>query len=318
MTTQSRYEKIFSDYHRGMYILQAQEQIIHNNPIIGLFPKQEVETNQITILESEDFDKYAKKMPKGKGIAKGASARKFRGTLKTPKGFEMSKHEIEYVIAKSDMENPYYMLSDEISAMAYILGLDIVETIYTTAKENALLVTDANLVKDWDNASTTYDKILNDIVYMKKQLRKQGISAIDNFLYGDAAITTLAAKSQVEASRYDYDAAKEGFYVDDVMRISGANHMWGGQDFEDGEVIGFNYNYPAMKVYYRKSSNPKAATAPAIPGFENVTPCIDMLMYDDEETNLNDPLVTIKMGCTVGAVPIAKGNRMIRIANILG
>lgn len=315
MPEQTKYEKIFSDYLRGMYILQAQEQIIHNNPVIGLFPKQEVDTKQITILESEDFDKYAEKMPKGKGIAKGASARKFRGTLKTPKGFEMSTHEIEYVIAKSDMENPYYQLTDEVSAMAYILGLDIVETIYTTAKENALLVTDTNLVKNWDDAATTYDKILNDIVYMKKQLRTQGISAIDNFLYGDGAITTLAAKSQVESGRYEFQ--HEGFYVDDTMRISGANHMWGGQDFDDGEVIGFNYNYPAMKIYYKKSANPTAATAPSIPGFEDVTPAISMLMYDDEETNLNDPLVTIKMGCTVGAVPIAKGNRMIRIANIL-
>lgn len=317
MAEQRKYEKIFSDYLRGMYVVQAQEQIIHQNPVIGLFPKQEVETKQITLLESEDFDKYKEKMPKGKGIAKGASARKFRGTLKTPKGFEMSTHEIEYTIAKSDMENPYYFLSDEVSAMAYILGLDIVETIYTTAKENAVTVS-SGLNKDWDGASTTYDKILNDIVVLKKQLRSQGIAKIDNFLYGDGAITALAAKSQVEASRYDYDAAKEGFYVDDVMRISGANHMWGGQDFTDGEVIGFNYNYPAMKIFYKKSANPQAATAPAIPGFEEVAPAISMLMYDDEDTNLNDPLVTIKMGCTVGAVPIAKGNRMIRVADILG
>ena len=40
MAEQTKYEKIFSDYHRGMYVVQAQEQILHTNPVIGLFPKK--------------------------------------------------------------------------------------------------------------------------------------------------------------------------------------------------------------------------------------------------------------------------------------
>ena len=312
MPEQSKYEKIFSDYHRGMYVVQAQEQILHTNPILGLFPRQEVDTKDITVVEEQPIDKYEDKLPKGKRLAKGASARRFRGELVQPKGFKMVKHAIEYVIAQEDMENSYYNLSDEVGAMSWILGKDMTNTVYETAKKYAMEVDDANIKGEWNTAE--YDSILNDIVYMKKQLRDQNINKIDNFIYGDEAITKLASKSQVESTRYEFQ--KEGFYVDDTMRISGANHFWGGQDLEDGEVIGFNYNAPPMKIYYKRPSNSKVRSIPQIPGYEEVSPCISMLMYDDSETN-DDPVVTIKMSCTLGAFPIAKGNRMIRIPNIL-
>lgn len=312
MAEQSKYEKIFSDYYRGMYVLQAQEQILHTNPIIGMFPKQEVDTKDITVLEEQPIDKYEDKLPKGKRLAKGATARKFRGELVQPKGFKMVKHAIEYVIAQEDMENSYYNLSNEVNAMSWILGKDMTATIYETAKKYAKEVDDANIGCQW--ATADYDDILNDIVYMKKQLRDQNINKIDNFIYGDEGITKLASKSQVESMRYEFQ--KEGFYVDDVMRISGANHFWGGQDLEDPEVIGFNYNAPPIRIYYKRPSNPKVRNIPAIRGYEEVSPCINMLMYDDSETN-DEPVVTIKMSCTLGAFPIAKGNRMIRIPNIL-
>lgn len=312
MAIQSKYEKIFSDYYRGMYVLQAQEQILHTNPIIGMFPKQEVDTKDITVLEEQPIDKYADKLPKGKRLAKGASARKFRGELIQPKGFKMVKHAIEYVIAQEDMENSYYNLTNEVNAMSWILGKDMTNTIYETAKKYAKEVDDPNINGGW--ATADYDSILNDIVYMKKQLRDQNINKIDNFVYGDEAITKLASKSQVESTRYEFQ--KEGFYVDDTMRISGANHFWGGQDLEDEEVIGFNYNAPPMRIYYKKPSNSKVRPIPSIRGYEEVSPCISMLMYDDSDTN-DEPVVTIKMSCTLGAFPIAKGNRMIRIPNIL-
>lgn len=312
MAEQTKYEKIFSDYHRGMYVVQAQEQILHTNPVIGLFPKQEVDTKDITVLEEQPIDKYADKLPKGKRLSKGATARKFTGELIQPKGFKMVKHAIEYTIAQEDMENSYYNLSNEVASMSWILGKDMTTTIFDTAKKYAKEVTDTNIGGDWDTVD--YDHILNDIVYMKKQLRDQNINKIDNFIYGDEAITKLASKSQVESTRYEFQ--KEGFYVDDTMRISGANHFWGGQDLEDGEVIGFNYNAPPMRIYYKRPSNPKVRNIPAIRGYEEVSPCINMLMYDDSETN-DEPVVTIKMSCTLGAFPIAKGNRMIRIPNIL-
>jgi len=310
----SKYAKIFSDYERGMYIAQAQETILHNNPIIGLFPRQLVDTQEITVVEEQPIDKYKDKMPKGKRLAKGASARKFRGELTTPKGWTMVKHAIEYTIAQQDLENPMYQLTNEIGAMAWILGVDMTSTVFDVALKYAREVTDANIEGKW--STCTYDHILNDIVYMKKQLRDKNIAKLDNFVYGDEAITKLAAKSQVEASRYDYDSAKSGFYVDDVMRISGANHFWGGQDLEDSQVLGFNYNLPPMRIFYTKPSNPKVKSIPPVPGYEEVSPCISMLMYDDSETN-DDPIVTIKMSCTMGAFPINGGERMIKIPNIL-
>lgn len=309
---QTKYEKIFSDYEHGMYIVQAQEAILHQNPVMGLFPVQQIETKEITVVETEPIDKYKEKLPKGKRLAKGASARKFRGTLEQPKGWTMVNHEIEYTIHKDDMENPMYNLVNEVAAMAWILGVDMTNTIFDTALKYAKNVTDSNIKGQW--ATCNYDDILTDIVYMKKQLRDKGINSINNFIYGDEGITKLAAKSQVESMRYEFQ--KDGFYVDDVMRISGANHFWGGQDLADGEVIGFNYNLPPMTVYYKKPNNNKVKSVPSIPGYEEVTPAISMLMYDDSDENM-DPIVTIKMGCQLGAFPINNGNRMIKVPNIL-
>lgn len=308
----SKYAKIYSDYERGMFIAQAQEVILHQNPIIGLFPKREVNTKEITVVEEQPIDKYKDKMPKGKRLAKGASARKFRGELVTPKGWTMVKHAIEYAIAKEDLENPMYQLTNEVGAMAWILGVDMTNTVFDTALKYAKVVDDENIQGKW--ATCEYDDILSDIVYMKKQLRDKNINKIDNFIYGDEGITKLAAKSQVESMRYAFQS--EGFYVDDVMRISGANHFWGGQDIADEEVLGFNYDIPPMEIFYKKPSNPKVRSVPQVPGYSEVAPCISMLMYDDSETN-DEPVVTIKMSCTMGAFPIDGGKRMIKIPNIL-
>lgn len=312
MSEQTKYQKIFSDYEHGMYIVQAQETILHNNPLIGLFPTKQIDTKEITVVETEPIDKYKDKLPKGKRLAKGAEARKFRGELKQPKGWTMVNHEIQYTIHKEDMENPMYDLSNEIASMAWILGVDMTSTIFKTALEYAKEVTDSNIKGKW--ATCDYADILSDIVYMKKQLRDKNINKLDNFIYGDEGITKLAAKSQVDANRNVFQ--DEGFYVDDVMRISGANHFWGGQDLADSEVLGFNYNLPPMEIFYKKPTNSKVRSVPTIPGYEKVSPAINMLMYDDSDENMN-PVVTIKMGCQLGAFPINGGNRMIRIPNIL-
>lgn len=309
-----KYKQIFSDYERGMFILQAQETILHYNPLIGLFPNQKVNTKDVTIVEELPIDKYDDKLPKGKRLAKGASARRFRGELTSPKGFTMVKNAIEYVIDKEDMENEYFQLTNEVQAMSFILGKDMTKTIFDVMKKYAKPMDTTKMKLKWGDANTEYSDILNDIVRMKKQLRDKNINKIDNFVYGDEAITTLAAKSQVESTRYEFQ--KEGFYVDDTMRISGANHFWGGMDLEDGEVYGFNYAQPALQIFYKKPSNPHVQNVPSIPGYEEVTPAVNMLMYDNSDTE-EDPQVTIKMSCTMGAYPIGDGNKMVKLGNIL-
>ena len=304
--------KVWNDYYNGMYIINSAETIIEYSNLLGYFPQIRTDTKDVTILEEQPLDKYLKKLPKGKKIAKGASARKFRGEVISPKGFKLESHQIEYTINNDDMLHPSFNLANEVNAMSLILATDIDNSIRTCAIENAVAVTDPKVKKGWSDG--TYADILSDILRIKKTLRDNAINTLDTFMYGDEAITELASKSQVESMRYEFQ--KTGFYVDDTMDISNARHSFGGTMFDDGELIAFNSQIPALDVIYKNYTAPGVKTVPTIPGKEKITPVVQMLMTDNTDEEFVGQ-TTIKMGVTVGAYPRANGNKMVRIPNIL-
>jgi len=304
--------KVYQDFYNGMYIINAQETMVNNFKVAGYFPMIQTNTKDVTIYEEQPLDKYLKKLPKGKKIAKGASARKFRGEIVTPKGFKLESNQIEYTINNEDMEHPTFNMANEISAMSLILATDVDNAIIKCARENADLITDTNVKKAWKTAEFT--GILNDIVRIKKSLRKNNIPALNTFMYGDEAQTQLAIKSQAEKLPYEFPST--GFYVDDNIQVSNANHSWGGSMMDDGELFAFNSQLPALDVIYKKYKNPKVSDVPAIPGKENITPVVQMIMNNSDGEEFVGQ-TTLKMGVTVGAYPRENGHKMVRIPDIL-
>lgn len=307
-----RIGQIYDDFYNGMFLLKSQESMVDAFKIAGAFPKIVTDTKQVTVYEEEDITKYLKKMPKGKKMAKGASARKFRGDVKTPEGFKLETHQIEYTINNEDMLHPSFNMANEVSAMSLILASDVDRAVFDCVRENAKLVDDPKFVGKW--ASADMDSMLNDIIRIKKQLRDKNITALDSFAYGDEAMTDLAIKSQIVSEKYQFPHT--GFYVDDTIQISSSNHFWGGAEMDDGELLAFKNDIPPLDIIYKKYDNPAIKTVPTIPGLEYVTPVVQMLMYDNHEEQFN-PQTTLKMAVTVGAYPRAKGTNMVRVANIL-
>lgn len=311
--------QMYKDFEDGMYLMRGQETMIANFKIAGTLPKTVVDTSQVTIYESDSLDDYMKKVPKGKKFAKGASGRKFRGSVKSSEGYKLESREVEYTINNEDMLHPSFNLDNEIRKMSYILADDIDEIVLNTVRENARTIipsgsatTGNKIVGKWDTADM--DSILGDIIRIKKQLRDKNIGALDTFMYGDEAQTQVATKCQVLSEKYQFPTT--GFYVDDNIRLSNANHMWGGDKELDEELFAFKSSIPPMQLIYKKYNNPNIKSVPTIQGLEYITPTIEMLMFDNGKENLN-PQTTIKMGVTCGALPISKGNNMVRIANIL-
>jgi hypothetical protein len=306
-------KKIYADFEKGMYLAEAQVSIVNGYNLAGLFPKIEMDTKKVTIVDSTPIDKFIDQTGKKKKVAKGASARKIRGEVVTPDGFKLEHNEIEYVIENEDMLHPTFNLIQEIQAMGYVLATDIDQVVYNTVKDHGQLITDNKIVGGWGETATELKTMIRDISRLKKSMRPKPYS-VDLFAYGDEADTEL--KARAAQSVEDYQLPQNGFNVEDTLNLMNARNFWGGLNMDDGEVFGFDSKNPGLDLIFKKYSNPNIKSIPTIQGMEALLPPINMLMFDNskEET---EPQTTIKVATTCGAYPRAKGERMIQYADII-
>lgn len=279
----------------------------------GNFPLMKVKNKQVTIVESTPIDKFMDQTGKSKKLAKGASARKIRGEVVTPSGFKLVHNQIDYSILNDDMQHPNFNLMDEISAMGFVFANDVDETVYKTAKENATLVSDDKIIKEWGENATEFKSVLRDVMRFQAAIRPKPYE-IDRIAYGSEADVELKSRSSQSVS--DYKLPQNGFTIRSALDLANAKHFWGGMNFDSEEGIGFNSNIPALDVIMMKYYNPKIKSMPNIEGMESLLPPVSMLMYDNSETE-HEPRTTIKVACTAGAYPREKGARMIRIEDLV-
>lgn len=304
---------LYADFENGMYLATAKETIVKGYKLAGLFPKKELDTKQVTIIDREPIDKFKDQTGKSKKIAKGASARKIRGKLVTPEGFKLVHNEIEYIIENEDMEHPTFDLVSEIQAMSYVLADDIDKSVYDTVKENAKVVQDNKIKAKWGEDATDIKAILADLIRFRGSIRPKPFN-INAIAMGSEANIELTSKSAQSTTAYTLP--QNGFEIEDSLQMANSQNFWGGIKMDDGELFGFDLQNPALDVLHKKYKNPKITSVPTIPGMESIVPQISMLMYDDSEKS-TEPQTTIKVATTSGAYPRAKGEKMIRYPDII-
>lgn len=306
-------KEIYADFENGTYLAELKLSMVEGYRFAGNFPLMKVDNEQVTIVESSSIDKFLTQTGKSKKLAKGASARKIRGEVITPSGFKLVHNEIEYSIPNKDMEHPNFNLMDEINAMGYVFANDLDEIVYNTAKENATLVTDDKIIGEWSENATEFKSLVRDVIRFQSSIRPKPYN-INMIAYGSEADVELKARAGQSVS--DYTLPQNGFTVKDTLDLVNAKNFWGGVNFDDGEAIGFDRDMPALDVIMMKFNNPKIKSMPTIEGMENLLPPVQMLMFDNSETETK-PRTTIKVACAVGAYPRAKGERMIRFADLV-
>lgn len=304
---------MYADFENGTYLAELKTSMVEGYKLAGLFPLMKVDNEQVTIVESTPIDKFLTQTGKSKKLAKGASARKIRGEVITPEGFKLVHNEIEYSILNSDMEHPNFNLMDEISAMGYPLSLDVDEAVYNTAKDNATLVNDPKIAKAWGDAATDFKSVLRDVMRFQNSILPKPYD-IDLIAYGKESNIELKARAGQSTS--NYKLPQNGFEIKKALDLANAQHFWGGRIMEDGEAFGFDSNMPALDVIMMKYHNPKIKSMPSVPGLESLLPPVSMLMFDNSDEE-HRPRTTIKVACTAGAYPRAKGERMIRFPDFV-
>jgi len=306
-------KEMYADFENGTYLAELKLSMVEGYNFAGIFPLQKVDNEQVTIVESTPIEKFLTQTGKSKKLAKGASARKIRGEVVTPKGFKLVHNEIEYNILNSDMEHPNFNLMDEISGMGYVFANDVDQIVYTTAKENATLVTDDKIIGEWGEAATEFKSIYRDVMRLQNFILPKPYN-IDLIAYGKEANIELKARAGQSTS--DYKLPQNGFEIKKALDLANAQNFWGGRAFDDGEAIGVDSNMPALDVIMMKYNNPKIKSMPTIQGMEKLLPPVSMLMFDNADKE-HRPMTTIKVACTCGAYPRAKGERMIRFEDLV-
>ena len=306
-------KEIYADFENGTYLAELKLSMVEGYRFAGNFPLMKVDNEQVTVVESTPIDKFLTQTGKSKKLAKGASARKIRGEVITPSGFKLVHNEIEYSIPNKDMEHPNFNLMDEINAMGYVFANDLDEIVYNTAKENATLVTDDKIIGEWSENATEFKSLVRDVIRFQSSIRPKPYN-INMIAYGSEADVELKARAGQSVS--DYTLPQNGFTVKDTLDLVNAKNFWGGVNFDDGEAIGFDRDMPALDVIMMKFNNPKIKSMPTIEGMENLLPPVQMLMFDNSETETK-PRTTIKVACAAGAYPRAKGERMIRFEDLV-
>lgn len=306
-------KEMYADFENGTYLAELKTSMVEGYRFAGIFPLMKVDNEQVTIVESTPIDKFITQTGKSKKVAKGASARKIRGEVITPEGFKLVHNEIEYSILNKDMEHPNFNLMDEISAMGYVFATDVDQAVYSTAKNNAKVVTDSKIVKGWGNNATEFKSLLRDVMRFQASIRPKPYE-IDLIAYGAEADVELKARAAQSVS--NYKLPQNGFEIKSALDVANAKNFWGGRAFEDGEAFGFDSKMPALDVIMMKYHNPKIKSMPNVPGLEDLLPPVSMLMFDNADKE-HRPMTTIKVACTAGAYPRAKGERMIRFPDFV-
>lgn len=306
-------KQIYADFEKGMYLAEAKLAVVNGYKLAGLFPKIEMDTKKVTIVDSTPIDKFISQTGKAKKVAKGASARKIRGEVITPDGFKLEHNEIEYVIDNEDMEHPSFNLTQELQAMGYVLASDIDRIVKGCITTHATVVTDNKIKGGWEGVAITLQDIIKDVTRFKKAIRPKPYN-INMLPMGDEADTY--AKTYAAVSTENYEIPQNGFGIEDTLPFLNSRIFWGGLNMTDGELIGLDSNNPALDVIFKKYKNPKVKSVPSIPGMEALLPPINMLMFDSSETE-TEAQTTIKMATTCGAYPRNQGERMIRYPDIV-
>jgi hypothetical protein len=306
-------KEMYADFENGTYLAELKLSMVEGYRFAGNFPLSKVDNKQVTIVQSDSIDKFLTQTGKSKKLAKGASARKIRGEVITPSGFKLAHNEIQYTISNEDMEHPSFNLMDEISAMGYVFANDLDEIVYKTAKDNATLVTDSKIIGEWGEAATEFKSLVRDVIRFQSNIRPLPYN-INMIAYGSEADVELKARAGQSVS--NYTLPQNGFTVKDALDLANAKNFWGGRNFSDGESIGFDRDVPALDVIMMKYKNPKIKSMPTIQGMESLLPPVNMLMFDNADTE-TEPMTTIKVACTAGAYPRAKGERMIRFPDFV-
>lgn len=309
-----QFAEYYKDYESGYLLRDAQVGIVRAFKLTGLFPKQEIPTKKVNVINSTPIDKFVDKTGKMKKMAKGTKARKIVGEVETAGGLSLTHSEIEYIIENEVLEEPTFNLQDEILAMSYVVGLDIEEVVYNACKASALIAPDSSkLNKNWDDAATTLDKIIGDVTEFEASAYDKPID-LNWFAYGNRANVELTKKCGVSVE--NYQIPQNEFVIKNSKNFMNAEHFYGGSNMADGEIFGGDINNPGLKIFYKNYSNPNVKNAPMPQGMEAFIPPVKMLMYDtsDKET---EPQTIIKVAAAAGAYPIQKGNKLFRYADIL-
>lgn len=309
-----QYAEYFKDYESGYLLRDAQVGIMKAFKLTGLFPKQAVPTKKVNVINSTPIDKFVDRAGKLKKMAKGTKARKILGEVETTGGLVLTHSEIEYVIENELLEEPTFNLQDEILAMSYVVGCDIEEVVSKGVRDHAQLAPDASkLNKNWDDPTTTLDKIIADVTENEAAAFDKPLD-LNWFAYGKRADVELTKKCGVSVE--NYQIPQNQFVIKNTKNFMNAQHFYGGSTMTDGEIYGGDIDNPGLKVFYKNYSNPNVKDAPMPQGMEAFIPPVKMLMYDtsDKET---EPQTIIKVAAAAGAYPIQKGNKLFRFDDIL-
>lgn len=305
---------LYKAYESGYLLRDAQVGVTRAFNLTGLFPKLEVPTKKVNIINSSPIDKFVDNTGKMKKVAKGAKVRRIVGEVETAGGLRLTHSEIEYIIENEDLQEPTFDLRGEILAMSYIPGLDIEEVVANGIRTNAQIAADPDKINgDWDGAETTLDDIISDIIEFQGASRSTPYR-LNWFAQGNRANLELIKKGGLSIE--DYAIPQNEFNINDATNFLNARHFYGGSFMEDGELFGGDLNNPGLKVVYKKYDNPNVKDAPMPEGMAAFAPPVKMLMYDnsDKET---EPQTIIKVACTAGVYATQKGAGLFKYDDIL-
>jgi hypothetical protein len=302
---------IYKSYADGYLLRDAQVRIARGFELTGLFPKAEVDTKKVNVVKSTPLDKFVDKTGKLRKLAKGARARQIRGEVETTDGLNLTQCEIEYIIEDEDLHSEVFDLQGELGAMYYILAQDIEEVVYNKIVAEAA-ISSSSLTGNWDDAGATLETIIEDIVQMESEARDTPYR-LNWFAYGSTAHNLLLKKAGVSIE--DYTIPQNEFTIDGSISLQNARHFYGSREMGVGEILGGDIDNPGLRLFYKKYNNPNVKQAPMPVGMEKFLPTINMMMYDNAETQ-SDPETTIKVTCAVGARAMNDGAGLFRHADI--
>lgn len=305
-------QKQYDDYNNGFFIRLAREAIASNYNIAGLFPFKGVPADKATIVQQAPIDKFVDQITgKLRPLAKGARARRLRGTTVSPSGLQLTYSEFEYEIDWDDLKDPSINLGTEIESMSYLASLEINDIILEVVRNNAQKIVDPKIKGNWEDPGTEFKQIARDIRRLKDLTKSY---KLDLVAMGDDAKFELDTKSAIET--LPYQIPKTGFNLEDNISTMGMNNFAGGSGMGLGELFVFPSLTPAVNIRFQEFDNSNVQNAGIAPELAKFAPPIKMLLFDNSDEEIK-PTTTIKMGYAVGAFPARKGKAMFQLADIL-
>jgi hypothetical protein len=307
----------YNDYETGYLYRDVQDSVVRGYELAGMFPRQAVDTKDITVIESNPVNKFTDKYGNQVKVAKGAKVRVIKGEVPESGGFKLVYRGFEYIIENQDMENPTFDLYEDIRAMGYEIGTMIEESVAkafrTYAAEEGMAVADADFHGKWDDEATTMQDLIDDYVEMERVARPTKYR-LNWFGLGDKAHGELAKKCGKSIEKYTIP--QNQFTIDSAINFQNAQSFYGGKYLTDGEIFGGDLNNPGLKLYFKRFPNTNVKSAPMPKGLEKLAPPVGFLMYDNSKEEL-EPQTMIKMGACWVVAPRDKGKGLFYKQNAL-